>query len=188
MPPTVRARTPPPKRPRDGTSRSSRGRTNIRLRGDSMPTDARYRRAMAHARRRPRLPDVVLAGVVLAVSLGTMSHGGWNREGADGGRELDALGAGLAIAMTLPLVVRRLRPIPVFTVVTVATGTLYGLGYAFPPLAFAVALYTVARWPDETAPRVRTAVLTASVAVLLGPAIVRNGLGPELVWGAFVWA
>jgi signal transduction histidine kinase len=90
--------------------------------------------------------------------------------------------------MALPLVARRLRPIPVFAVVTVATGTLYGLGYTFPPLAFAVALYTVARWPGETPSRIRTAVLAASVAVLLGPTIVRNGLGPELVWGAFVWA
>src|SRR4029453_1360408 len=140
MPPTVRAHPPRPKRPRDGTSRSPTGRTNIRLRGDSAPAEARYRRAMANARRRPRLlRDVVLAGLVLAVSLGAMSHGGGNREGADGGRELGALGAGLAIVMALPLVARRVRPIPVFAVVTVATGTLYGLGYTFPPLAFAVA-------------------------------------------------
>jgi signal transduction histidine kinase len=132
---------------------------------------------------------VLLAAVVLAASLGAMSHGGWDRNGTDGGaRELDALGVGLALVMALPLVARRLRPIPVFSVVTVATAVLYGLGYAFPPLAFAVALYTVARWPDETRAGVRTAVLAASVPLLLGAALVSHGPGPEVVWGAVVSA
>jgi signal transduction histidine kinase len=135
------------------------------------------------------LLDVLLAVVVLAASLGAMSHGGWDRNGTDGGaRELDALGVGLALVMALPLVARRLRPIPVFSVVTVATAVLYGLGYAFPPLAFAVALYTVARWPDETRAGVRTTVLAASVPLLLGPALVSHGPGPEVVWGAVVSA
>jgi signal transduction histidine kinase len=135
------------------------------------------------------LLDVLLTAFVLAASLGAMSHGGWDRNGTDGGaRDLDALGVGLALVMALPLVARRLRPIPVFSVVTVATAALYGLGYAFPPLAFAVALYTVARWPDETRPGVRTALLATSVPVLLGPALVRDGPGPEVVWGAVVWA
>lgn len=134
--------------------------------------------------------DVVLAGIVLAVSLGAMSHGGWDRNGDGGGgaRELDGLGVGLALLMAAPLVARRLRPIPVFSVVTVATGALYGLDYAFPPVAFALSLYTVARWPDETRRGVRTAVLAASVPVLVGPALVRDGPGPEVVWGAVVWA
>jgi signal transduction histidine kinase len=135
------------------------------------------------------LLDAVLAGVVLAISLGAMSHGGWERdEAGPGGRELDALGGGLAMLMALPLVGRRIAPLPVFAVVTVATGALYGLGYGFPPLAFAIALYTVARWQDEMRPSVRSAVLAASVPVLVGPSLVRDGLGPEVLWGAVVWA
>ena len=90
--------------------------------------------------------------------------------------------------MALPLAARRLAPLPVFAVVTAATGALYALDYAFPPVAAAIALYTVARWPDDTQPRVRTAVLAASVPVLLVPALVRDGPGPKVVWGAIVLA
>ena len=116
-----------------------------------------------------------------------MSHGDWGRDEVDRAeRELGWLGTGLGVVMALPLAARRVAPIPVFVVVTIATGALYGLGYGFPPLAFAIALYTVARWADET-PR-RTAVLAASVAVLLGPSLVRYGLGPEVFSGAAVWA
>ena len=55
---------------------------------------------------------------------------------------LDVLGGGLALLMALPLVTRRLAPLPMLAVVAVATRPLYGLGYGFPPLAYAIALYT----------------------------------------------
>jgi signal transduction histidine kinase len=137
------------------------------------------------------LLDAVMAGAVLAVSLGAMSHGEWGRDDPDpdpGDRQLDVLGGGLALLMALPLVARRLAPLPVLAVVAVATGALYGLGYGFPPLAYAIALYTVARWPDETRPVVRGGVLVASVVVLLGPSLARYGVGPELFFGAAVSA
>jgi signal transduction histidine kinase len=140
---------------------------------------------------RPRrlVLDAVVACVVLAVSLGAMTHGGWRGDETDpAGRELDGLGGSLALLMALPLAARRIAPLPVFAVVAIATGALYGLGYGFPPLAFAIALYTVVRWPDETRPAVRTAVLVASVVVLLGPTLLRDGLGPEVFAGAVVWA
>ena len=70
---------------------------------------------------------------------------------------------------------------------TIVTGTLYGLGYGFPPIAFAIALYTVARW-RVTRDSIRTAVLAGSVVVLLSPSLVRYGLGPEVFPGAVVWA
>ena len=131
--------------------------------------------------------DAVVAGAVLMISLGAMSHDGWGREDGDrSDRDLDGLGGGLALVMALPLLGRRLAPIPVFVLVTVATGALYGLGYGFPPLAFAIALYTVARWAEET--RLATAVLAGSVVVLVGPALVRHGLGPEVFLVAAVWA
>ncbi len=133
--------------------------------------------------------DALVAGIALVVSLGAMSHGGWNRHGEHGqDHHLDALGGGLAFAMALPLVARRLAPVPVLAVVAAATGTLYGLGYGFPPVAFAIALYTVARWPDRTSPTLRTMVLAGSIAVLLGPSLVRNGLGPGVFAGTVVWA
>jgi signal transduction histidine kinase len=132
--------------------------------------------------------DVAIACVVLAVSLGSLAHGDWGRDAGDTDRELDGLGGGLAFLMALPLAVRRIAPLPVFGIVTAATGALYALDYAFPPFAAAIALYTVARWPDDTQPRVRTAVLAASVPVLLGPTLVRDGVGPKVVWGAIVWS
>ena len=135
------------------------------------------------------LLDALLACVVLVISLNSMSHGGWDRDEAAGSeRELDGLGTGLALLMALPLAARRLAPIPVLAVVTVATATLYGLDYGFPPVAFAIALYTAARWADDTSPAVRNAVLAGSVVVLLLPSFVRHGLGPELSAGAVVWA
>ena len=133
------------------------------------------------------LLDALLACVVLGISLGAMSHGGWDRDEVDrDARDLDGLGGGLALLMALPLAARRIAPTPVFVVVTVATGILYGLGYGFPPVAFAIALYTVARWEEDTP--VRTAVLAGSVVVLLAPSLVRHGLGPEVFLGAAVWA
>ncbi len=71
--------------------------------------------------------------------------------------------------------------------VSLATGALYGLGYGFPPLAFAIALYTVARQTGEEPPRIRTAVLAGSVVVLLVPSLARYGVGPEVLGGIVVW-
>jgi signal transduction histidine kinase len=88
----------------------------------------------------------------------------------------------------VPLVARRLAPLPVFAVVTTATATLYGLRYGIgPPLGFAVALYTVADQRAEDA-RLRRAALVASVVILLGPHLVRDGFAPEVFLGAGVWA
>jgi signal transduction histidine kinase len=132
--------------------------------------------------------DGALAALALVVSLGAMSHGGWDREElAADGRDLDGVGVGLALLMAVPLVGRRIAPLPVFAVVTLATGMLYGLGYGFPPVAFAIALFTAARRPADIAPRLHTAVLAASLVVLVGPSLVRNGFGPELLFGTLVW-
>jgi signal transduction histidine kinase len=140
-------------------------------------------------RARTALVDVLLGCVALATSLGAMGHGGWNHDGtATNDHPLDAAGVVLALLTALPLVARRAQPVAVLAVVAVATGTLYGLGYGFPPVGFAVALYTVARRPDGTRPAVRNAVLAGSVALLLGPSLVRNGLGPGVVAGTAVWA
>jgi len=140
-------------------------------------------------RARTVLVDVLLACVALGTSLGAMGHGGWNHDGtATTDHPLDAVGVALALLTALPLVCRRAWPVGVLAVVAVATGALYGLGYGFPPVGFAVALYTVARRPDETRPALRNGVLAGSVAMLLGPSLVRNGLGPGVFAGTIVWA
>jgi signal transduction histidine kinase len=131
---------------------------------------------------------VVVACAVLAISLGTMRHGGWGDDEAGGDQHVDGLAGGLAALMALPLAARRVAPLPVLAVVSIATSWLYARDYGFPPLAFAIALYTVARWPDTTRPEIRNAVLASSIAVLLGPALVRDGLGPEVFAGTAVSA
>ena len=186
---TLRAASRAPKRPWDGTSASSSRGIHVLLAGDSHRERARYRRPRAQASRRSLLFDAVVAWLALVVSLGAMGHGGWNRDDTtDSGHPLDAWGVSLAVVMALPLVARRLAPVPVLAVVATATGTLYGLGYGFPPVAFAIALYTVARWPDRTPQLLRNAALVGSVAVLFVPSVVRSGFGPGVFAGTVVWA
>jgi signal transduction histidine kinase len=142
---------------------------------------------VATLKARSLLFDAAIAAVALAISLGAMGHGSWNRDHTpSGNHSLDALGVALALTMALPLVARRIWPVPVLAVVAPATGALYGLDYGFPPVAFAVALYTVARWPDGTRAGMRNAVLAGSVAVLLVPSLARNGFGPGLFAGTVV--
>ena len=128
--------------------------------------------------------DALIAVVVLAFSLAAIARGGFD----DDGQGLDAVAVVLVALTALPLVARRVAPLPVFAIVTAATAALYGLRYGLgPPLGFAVALYTVADERPADA-RLRRAALVASVAVLLGPHLVRDGLAPELFLGAGVWA
>jgi signal transduction histidine kinase len=134
--------------------------------------------------RKKLLVDALIAVVVLAFSLAAIGRGNFD----DDGRNLDALAVVLVSLTALPLVVRRVAPLPVFAVVTAATAAVYGFRYGLgPPIGFAVALYTVADERAEDA-RLRRAALAASVVVLLGPHLVRDGLAPELFLGAGVWA
>ncbi len=127
--------------------------------------------------------DALIAVVVLTFSLAAIARGGFD----DDGESLDAVAVVLVALTALPLVGRRVAPLPVFAVVTAATATLYGLRYGLgPPLGFAVALYTVA--DERPWDALRRAALAASVVILLGPHLVRDGLAPELFLGAGVWA
>jgi signal transduction histidine kinase len=114
-----------------------------------------------------------------------LSNGGFDRTE----RDLDLLGGTLAALASVPLGARRLAPLPVFALVTGATASLYGLRYGLgPPVGFAIALYSVAESRDETRPRTWTVALVASIVLLLGPHLVRDGFAPELLLGAVVWA
>jgi signal transduction histidine kinase len=140
---------------------------------------------VTNKRSRKFLLDALIAVAVLAFSLGALAQG-WFAEGED--RGLDALGAILAALAALPLAARRLAPLPVFAFVTAATATLYGFRYGLgPPVAFAIALYTVAEQRETPHPRLRTAALVASIVVLLTPHLVQDGFAPELLLGALVW-
>jgi len=135
--------------------------------------------------RRQLVLDTALAVAVFAFSLGAMSHGNFDRSDTD----FDALAGVLAAFAALPLAARRLTPLPVLAVVTVATAAIYGLGYGLgPPIGFAVAVYTVAERRDEASPRTWTYALVAGLAVLLAPHLLQGELGPELVLGTVVWA
>jgi signal transduction histidine kinase len=129
--------------------------------------------------------DIGLAGAVLAFSLAVLSHGAF--DSTDGG--LDVLGGVLAGLAAVPLGARRLAPLSVFALVTAATAALYGLRYGIgPPVAFAIALYSVAENRDEMRPRTWTVALVASLVALVGPHLVRDGFAPELALGTAVWA
>jgi signal transduction histidine kinase len=135
--------------------------------------------------RRTLVIDAAIAAAILAFSLGILGHGGTNADE----RGLDALAAALAALAALPLVVRRLAPLPVFALVTSATATLYAFDYGLgPPAGFALALYTVAERRDDARPRRWTVAVVLSVVVLLGPHLVRDGFAPELLLGSAVWA
>jgi signal transduction histidine kinase len=140
---------------------------------------------MRAIRRRQLLIDVGVAGALLAFTLAVLSRGGFDSTE----RDLDVLGVGLALAASVPLAARRLAPLPVFAVVTAATAALYGFRYGLgPPVGFAIALYTVADSREELRPRTWTVALLASIVILLGPHLVRDGFAPELLLGAVVWA
>ena len=140
---------------------------------------------MKTLRSRKFLLDALIAVAVLAFSLGALAHGGF-AEGED--RSLDALGVVLAALAALPLAARRLAPLPVFVFVTAATATLYGFRYGLgPPIAFAIALYTVAEQRETEHSRLRKAALAGSIVVLLAPHLVRDGFAPELLLGTVVW-
>jgi signal transduction histidine kinase len=136
-------------------------------------------------RRRQLVLDAVLATLVFAFSLAAMSRG----DKFEGTRDLDLLAGALAALATWPLAARRIATLPVFALVTAATSTLYGLGYGLgPPVAFAVALYTLAERRDDTPSRMRRVALAASVVALLGPHLVRGEFAPQLLLGSVIWA
>ena len=131
------------------------------------------------------LVDALIAVVVLTFSLAAIARGGFD----DDGRGLDTVAVVLVALTALPLVARRMSPLPVFTVVTAATAALYELDYGLgPPVGFAVALYTVADERDEGQEGLRRALLAVSAVVLLVPHLVREGFAPEVFLGAGVWA
>lgn len=118
--------------------------------------------------------DVVIAAVVLAGSLWLISHD--TVPGSVAAADLDGRGMVLAVFASAPLVVGRLFPMGVFTVVTLASALLVGLGYPLGiPIGACVALYLVAAGRDAS--HAWTHTTTAPVVGLLGVYVAAAGVG-----------
>lgn len=105
-------------------------------------------RSDAAAAPRPPLADrltrahwVVIDCVVALLVAGTMLFGGPLLRGLHGAAPVPAM-ALLALAITLPVAVRRIWPLPVFAVVTAASATMTVLGRAPATMDLALALVT----------------------------------------------
>jgi signal transduction histidine kinase len=135
-------------------------------------------------RRREFLVDAALAAGSFTFSVAAMSRG----SRFEGSRDLDLLAVALAALACWPLVLRRVATFGVFLVATAGTAVLYGLDYGLgPPVAFAIALYSFAeRRSDDQ--RTHRLALAGSIAILLGPHLVRGEIVPQFLLGSAVWA
>jgi len=134
--------------------------------------------------------DAAIAVAVFAVSLGLLFAGDTDL-GAHAG-DVGVLGVVLAALASLPLVVRRLAPLPVFVVTGLASAAMFGLtGPAGPPVGPTIALYTVAATAGES--RVGAQLTLGVVATMLVAHLTATGLamgrfpGTQILLGAFLW-
>jgi len=133
--------------------------------------------------------DAAIAVAVFAASLGLLAAGSDFQEGSG---DVDALGLVLTGLASLPLVARRVVPLPVFVATALASSALIATAQpAGPPLGPTLALYWLAASPDES--RGNTRVTLAIVAALLTVHVAASGVGadrfpaPELLFGVLVW-
>jgi signal transduction histidine kinase len=133
--------------------------------------------------------DAAIAVAVFAASIGLLAAGSDFEEGSG---EVDALGLVLTGLSSLPLVARRVAPLPVFVATALASSALFAIAQpAGPPLGPTLALYWLAASPDEL--RGNTRVTLAIVAALLGVHVAAAGVGAdrfpatELLFGVLVW-
>lgn len=137
--------------------------------------------------RGPLFADLIVATVAFGLTLAVLAaHTGASRG-------LDPLGVALAAAACFPLLARRRAPLAVFTVTTVASATLAGLGYAIGvPFGPTAALFFLAS-DDRTPPRLgRTAMAVVGLyAVHVGATAIPHAHFPTTpvlagigLWGA----
>jgi len=136
--------------------------------------------------RKEMLVDAAIAVAVFAASLGLLAA-----RGADGG-DVDALGVLLSALASLPLVARRLAPLPVFVLTAAASTALYGIAEpAGPPIGPTLALYWLAAGGAES--RARSRRTLAIVVLMLAAHVTAGGLardafpGTELLFGVLLW-
>ena len=169
------------------TSTSSRGRSGILLRGDSLRRAGRYPRDV---KRKELLVDAAIATGVFVLSLLVLAAGG--RDSELDARGFDALGVALAALGSFPLLARRRAPLAVFAVTAAASVALTGLDYPpGPPLGPTVALFFLGL--DPTATRARPQLTVAVVAGFFALHVTASGLAQDefpvvpLLAGTLVW-
>ena len=131
---------------------------------------------------RPFVQDGLTAVVLTATGVvGVLAHLHVDLpEGGEGGRRaLDALGVGLVLLQTVPLVWRRRAPVSVLSVIIGALFIFSMLGYfpSFAAFGFLVAMYTVAAERDRSTSIL--AGLSAAVVVLLILVFSREPVEPD---------
>jgi signal transduction histidine kinase len=134
--------------------------------------------------------DAAIAVAVFAASLGLLAAGDTDLGNHSG--DVDPLATALTALASLPLVARRLAPLPVFVLTGLASTALFGLaGPAGPPIGPTIALYTVAATADESA--VDRRLTFGVVAVMLAAHLTATGLamgsfpGTQSVLAVCVW-
>jgi signal transduction histidine kinase len=134
--------------------------------------------------------DAAIAVAVFAASLVLLAAGDTDLGNHSG--DVDALSTALTALASLPLVARRLAPLPVFVLTALASTVLFGLaGPAGPPIGPTIALYTVAATADESA--VDRRLTFGVVAVMLAAHLTATGLamgnfpGAQSVLAVCVW-
>ena len=169
------------------TSASSRGRSEILLRGDSRRGAGRYPRDV---NRKELLADAGIAAGVFALSLLLLAAGA--RDSATDARSFDALGVALAALGAFPLVFRRRAPLAVFAITAAASVALTALDYPpGPPLGPTVALFFLGL--DPTATRARPQLTAAVVVGFFALHVTAAGLAQDefplvpLLAGTLVW-
>jgi signal transduction histidine kinase len=134
--------------------------------------------------------DTASAVVVFAVSLALLA-GGDTDLGPSAG-DVDVLGVVFTALASLPLIARRVAPLPVFVLTGLASAVLRAVAApAGPPIGPTVALYGVAAAPGEwrTAPRLTFVVVPIVFAVHLTATGLAMGAfpGTEMVLGGLLW-
>jgi signal transduction histidine kinase len=107
-------------------------------------------------RRRPLLVDVALVGFLLLITIGAATR-----------RPHPALAITLGIAETLPLLLRRQRPLAVVALVTAVAIAMIIVGVWLVPLQLGVALYTLAATREDPLARIGAAAAALAVAIAL---------------------
>jgi len=135
--------------------------------------------------RAPAVSDTIVAAIAFALTVALIA----SAHGAD--RGLDAVGVGLAVVTSAPLVARRWSPLAVFALTAVASATLNGLGYAVgPPFGPTVALFFVAYDERTRAHVARTAAVVVGVFVVhvAATAAAQTGFPTSpVLFGIVVW-
>jgi signal transduction histidine kinase len=133
--------------------------------------------------------DIALALLFFALGEILLFTGGVG-EPDPGTRGGDALGVALVALVTVPLAVRRLRPLAVFLVSTAAAGTLNVLEYPGELMLFpAVAIYTLSKCADPARRRSRAIVVVGAFAALTTASLLAGeaNLGAGVVSVALFW-